>query len=101
MGNSEYADKTLTSPSVHGCILTAFQVQVTDCQVKLQRADKLIGGLGGERTRWAATVQQLQSDLHNVVGDVVLAAGERSGGASAGCAARCTACGTSPSTRVP
>jgi hypothetical protein len=49
---------------------------VADCQVKLQRADKLIGGLGGERTRWAATVQQLQSDLHNVVGDVVLAAGE-------------------------
>lgn len=50
-------------------------MQVADCQVKLQRADKLIGGLGGERTRWSATVQQLQSDLHNVVGDVVLAAG--------------------------
>ncbi len=51
-------------------------LQVADCQVKLQRADKLIGGLGGERTRWSATVQQLQSDLHNVVGDVMLAAGE-------------------------
>lgn len=55
-------------------------LQVADCQVKLQRADKLIGGLGGERTRWSATVQQLQSDLHNVVGDVMLAAG--------GCACR-------------
>jgi dynein heavy chain len=49
--------------------------QVADCQVKLQRADKLIGGLGGERTRWQATVKQLQLDLHNVVGDVVVAAG--------------------------
>jgi hypothetical protein len=49
--------------------------QVADCQVKLQRADKLIGGLGGERSRWSVTVQQLQVDLHNVVGDVVLAAG--------------------------
>jgi dynein heavy chain len=50
-------------------------LQVADCQVKLQRADKLIGGLGGERTRWSATVQQLSKDLHNLVGDVVLAAG--------------------------
>lgn len=57
--------------------MAALLLQVADCQVKLQRADKLIGGLGGERTRWAATVQQLQSDLHNVVGDVVLAAGEQ------------------------
>lgn len=56
--------------------LHTWPLQVADCQVKLQRADKLIGGLGGERTRWAATVQQLQSDLHNVVGDVALAAGE-------------------------
>jgi len=50
-------------------------MQVADCQVKLQRADKLIGGLGGERTRWQATVKQLQLDLHNAVGDVVVAAG--------------------------
>lgn len=27
-------------------------MQVEDCRVKLTRADKLIGGLGGERTRW-------------------------------------------------
>ncbi|KAF8071068.1 Dnah1 [Scenedesmus sp. PABB004] len=53
----------------------ALAAQVADCQVKLQRADKLIGGLGGERSRWAATVQQLQADMDNLVGDVVLAAG--------------------------
>lgn len=52
-------------------------MQVADCQVKLQRADKLIGGLSGERSRWSATVEQLQQDLDNLVGDVVLAAGER------------------------
>jgi hypothetical protein len=52
-------------------------LQVADCQVKLQRADKLIGGLGGERCRWTATVHQLQRDLDNLVGDVILAAGVR------------------------
>lgn len=50
-------------------------VQVNDCTVKLQRADKLIGGLGGERVRWQATVDQLGQDLINVIGDVVIAAG--------------------------
>jgi dynein heavy chain, axonemal len=49
---------------------------VKDCEVKLQRADKLIGGLGGERIRWQATVEQLSRDLINVVGDVVVAAGK-------------------------
>jgi hypothetical protein len=53
------------------------EVQVKDCEVKLQRADKLIGGLGGERIRWQATVEQLKHDLVNVVGDVVVAAGKR------------------------
>jgi hypothetical protein len=53
----------------------AVGVQVKDCEVKLQRADKLIGGLGGERIRWQATVEQLKHDLVNVVGDVVVAAG--------------------------
>jgi dynein heavy chain len=47
---------------------------VNDCTVKLQRADKLIGGLGGERVRWQATVDQLGKDLVNVVGDVAIAA---------------------------
>lgn len=49
--------------------------QVMECTVKLQRADKLIGGLGGERVRWQATVEQLGLDLINVVGDVVVASG--------------------------
>ncbi|KAG2439747.1 hypothetical protein HYH02_010624 [Chlamydomonas schloesseri] len=48
--------------------------QVLRCTVQLQRADKLIGGLGGERVRWQATVDQLADDLVNVVGDVVISA---------------------------
>ncbi|GMH32802.1 hypothetical protein BSKO_00636 [Bryopsis sp. KO-2023] len=49
--------------------------QVEDCQVKLQRADKLIGGLGGEKIRWQETVKNLTFSMENVVGDVVVAAG--------------------------
>ncbi len=50
-------------------------MQVADCQAKLARADRLIGGLGGERLRWQQQVEQLDRDLGNVVGDVVVAAG--------------------------
>jgi len=53
----------------------ALAKQVADCEVKLERADKLIGGLGGEKIRWQATVEQLEKDTVNVVGDVVVAAG--------------------------
>lgn len=54
---------------------TFLSLQVMECTIKLQRADKLIGGLGGERVRWQATVDQMATDLVNVVGDVVVAAG--------------------------
>lgn len=46
-----------------------------DCEAKLQRADKLIGGLGGEKVRWQDTVGALSRAMINVVGDVVVAAG--------------------------
>ena len=60
--------------------------QVMDCTIKLHRADKLIGGLGGERIRWQATVEQMGRDMNNVVGDVVVAAGSiaYSGGGTGG-----------------
>lgn len=54
---------------------TALANQVDDCQVKLQRAEKLIGGLGGEKVRWQETVKQLTLGMDSVVGDVVVAAG--------------------------
>lgn len=45
------------------------------CSQKLDRAEKLIGGLGGEKQRWAQTAQDLRDTLDNVVGDVLLSAG--------------------------
>jgi len=53
----------------------ALQKELNACQVRLDRADKLIGGLGGEKLRWEGTVEQLGRDLVNVVGDVVVASG--------------------------
>lgn len=41
---------------------TAFQAmsdKVTDCETKLKRAEDLIGGLGGEYTRWSETAKAL------------------------------------------
>ena len=49
--------------------------KVQECEVKLDRADKLIGGLGGEKVRWAQTVSFLTDSIVNVVGDVVISAG--------------------------
>lgn len=49
--------------------------QKRDCEVKLERADKLIGGLGGERVRWVETIGDLASNIRHIVGDVMIAAG--------------------------
>jgi dynein heavy chain len=49
--------------------------QVAKCTAQLDRAGKLIGGLGGEKTRWEQTVSDLTERLHNVVGDVVVSSG--------------------------
>ena len=46
-----------------------------DCNVKLDRADRLLGGLGGEKVRWQKTVEDLEASMINVVGDVIIAAG--------------------------
>ncbi|KAL0019092.1 hypothetical protein WJX77_000912 [Trebouxia sp. C0004] len=64
---SEYSEATAKKESL--------AQQVAECTVKLTRAEKLIGGLGGEKSRWQATVEQLALDMENVVGDVVVAAG--------------------------
>ncbi|KAJ8963034.1 hypothetical protein NQ314_005606 [Rhamnusium bicolor] len=45
------------------------------CSQKLDRAEKLIGGLGGEKTRWSDAAKMLHGLLGNVIGDVVLSAG--------------------------
>jgi len=49
--------------------------KVAMCTVKMDRADKLIGGLGGEKIRWQQSVKQYGIDYLNVVGDVLAASG--------------------------
>ena len=51
------------------------EIDVDNCKKKLDRAEKLIGGLGGEKTRWTAVAKQLNSDYTNLTGDVLLSSG--------------------------
>ena len=45
------------------------------CKVKLERAEKLIGGLGGEKVRWTQASQRLIVDYEALTGDVLLSSG--------------------------
>ncbi|KAF6263196.1 dynein heavy chain 8 [Scenedesmus sp. NREL 46B-D3] len=45
------------------------------CSVKLERAGKLIGGLGVEQARWEETALQLAKAQVNLTGDMLIAAG--------------------------
>lgn len=45
------------------------------CVQKLGRAEKLLGGLGGEKTRWSDTAATLGASLGNVIGDILIASG--------------------------
>lgn len=51
------------------------EFQVDLCAKKLKRAEKLIGGLGGEKDRWTVAATNLQNVFDNLVGDVLIAAG--------------------------
>lgn len=51
------------------------EFQVDLCAKKLERAEKLIGGLGGEKTRWTEAAASLQLQYDNLIGDVLIASG--------------------------
>ncbi|XP_070695267.1 dynein axonemal heavy chain 12 [Pempheris klunzingeri] len=51
------------------------EFQVDLCARKLKRAEKLIGGLGGEKTRWSKAADDLQNTYDNLTGDVLISAG--------------------------
>lgn len=42
------------------------------CTKKLERAEALIGGLGGEKTRWTQAAKDLGIQYENLTGDVLL-----------------------------
>lgn len=55
-----------------------FQLLTDDanlCALKLQRAEELIGGLGGERSRWESTAKALGDRYFVLTGDVLISSG--------------------------
>ncbi len=51
------------------------EAQITDCKVKITRARTLLEGLGGEKTRWAESIVDLQAAYENTIGDMLVSAG--------------------------
>ncbi|XP_078517697.1 dynein axonemal heavy chain 12 [Lissotriton helveticus] len=51
------------------------EFQVDLCAKKLERAEKLLGGLGGEKSRWSKAADDLQHTYDNLTGDVLISAG--------------------------
>ena len=45
------------------------------CTKKLERAEKLIGGLGGEKDRWSQAAKELGDSYINITGDVLISSG--------------------------
>ncbi|KAJ3049383.1 Dynein heavy chain 7, axonemal [Rhizophlyctis rosea] len=50
------------------------EAQVDLCGKKLDRAEKLIGGLGGEKDRWSEAARTLTITYENLTGDVLISA---------------------------
>ncbi|XP_073998137.1 dynein axonemal heavy chain 3-like isoform X3 [Rhodnius prolixus] len=65
--NDEYTAKSKAKKDLEDAI--------TLCTQKLERAEKLIGGLGGEKKRWSETAETLKFTLINAIGDVLLSSG--------------------------
>ena len=53
----------------------ALEAKYEDCNNKLERAEKLMSGLGGERTRWGEISTSLGPRYNNLLGDVLLSSG--------------------------
>jgi dynein heavy chain len=51
------------------------EADVEMCKVKLERARKLIDGLGGEKVRWTAAAKKLVIDYDALTGDILLSSG--------------------------
>ncbi|MEW5313906.1 MAG: hypothetical protein WDW38_005438 [Sanguina aurantia] len=51
------------------------EAEVGLCSQRLERAEKLISGLGGEQVRWTEVAGQLGTKYHNLTGDMLISAG--------------------------
>uniref|UniRef100_A0A7S2RVL0 Dynein heavy chain n=1 Tax=Mucochytrium quahogii TaxID=96639 RepID=A0A7S2RVL0_9STRA len=52
----------------------ALRQEAEDLENKLDRADKLVSGLAGERVRWEASIGTFDKLMHDLVGDALVAA---------------------------
>jgi dynein heavy chain len=53
----------------------SLQAKIDDCNKKLERANKIIAGLAGEKTRWTETVARLTKEYGYLIGNCLVAAG--------------------------
>ncbi len=51
------------------------QADIELCQIKLERAKKLTGGLSGEKGRWGMEIEKLQASELLIPGDSIISAG--------------------------
>lgn len=49
--------------------------EVEQCTIKLNRAERLISGLAGEKQRWIQTLEDYAKQEKNIIGDMIIAAG--------------------------
>ncbi|KAG2482389.1 hypothetical protein HYH03_018685 [Edaphochlamys debaryana] len=54
---------------------TRLEAETELCVAKLERAEKLISGLGGEKTRWTEAAAKLGAQYECLTGDMLIAAG--------------------------
>lgn len=59
--NDEFAEMTRKKKGLED--------EIELCSTKLSRAEQLIGGLGGEKTRWTELARQLHELLSNIIGN--------------------------------
>ena len=51
------------------------EFDVKQCADRLERAEKLISGLGGEKDRWGIFVKELKVQYENITGDILISSG--------------------------
>jgi len=49
--------------------------KIIDVQLKIQRADKLLDGLSGEKERWDEQKDVLEREMHSIVQDMMISSG--------------------------
>jgi len=54
--------------------MAMYKAALDDLQKKIDRGDKLVSGLSGEKTRWEATIIDLDEQYEKMIGDCALAA---------------------------